>query len=455
MYPSLFLHRVHVLISNKISMIQNTTTPSGHLAQGQTFDKGTSLWTRWLHCTLLLGVALSLAGGGALAYYAPHKAPAPLATPRDNTVRGLATLEQQYLPATPYQAPLNSIQVMQPSTEAVWHNAAFSGLFQNNVLSTWGESEALLPTAHTFVKYSNNFQSRGVINFDEGRITIETIDGTMPIERLREAVITTLLTPLDPIHVDLFSTAPNGPGTSTPLLYGEVMGGNGQPMRWEGDTGAMADKLIQECRITRQVNVNGVNRLVNSVNIPLMPLNASMRASKYSVPVEAYAKKYNLATALIYAIMHTESNFNPYAVSASKALGLMQVVPETAGEEVHTYLTGKRDTPTVQTLLSPEDNIKYGTTYIHLLARNYFGKVADPTARKICIIAAYNGGPNAVLRTFAPNATEAIDTINSLTTDEVYETLTTKMPNLETRRYVDVVLGHMHNYAQRAEASVQ
>lgn len=434
-------------------MIQNNNLPQAHLsASCQVADKSGSFWARWLHCTLILGVAVSLAGGGALAYYAPHKAPSLATAPRDNVVRGRATLEPEYIPAAPHQAPLNGIQVMQPSAETEWHNAACSGLFRDSVLSTWGEGESILPTSHIFVKYSNKFQSRGMISFDEGRITIETIDGTMPIERLREAVISTLLTPLDPIHVDMFSAAP---GTATPLLYGEVMGGNGHPLRWEGDTGALADKLIQECRVTRQVNVNGVDRLIHSVNIPLMPQSAGMRAGKYSVHVEAYAKKYNLAAALIYAIMHTESNFNPYAISRSKALGLMQVVPETAGEEVHAYLTGRRDTPTMQTLLSPEDNIKYGTTYIHLLSRNYFNKITDPAARKICIIAAYNGGPNAVLRTFASNSTEAIDTINSLTTDEVYETLTTKMPNLETRRYVDVVLGRMHNYAQPAAPTVQ
>ena len=53
-----------------------------------------------------------------------------------------------------------------------------------------------------------------------------------------------------------------------------------------------------------------------------------------------------------------------------------------------------------------------------------------------------------MLRVFDQDKDVAVATINGMTPEEVYETLTTKMPNAETRRYVEVVMGHQRTYTQ-------
>ncbi|MDR2077190.1 MAG: transglycosylase SLT domain-containing protein [Desulfovibrio sp.] len=218
----------------------------------------------------------------------------------------------------------------------------------------------------------------------------------------------------------------------------------GDPLAvWSGES-LFTPRGTGPCNLSDRTDSAAVRRLVADLNLA----GLSGRAGKYRSLAEAYARKYALAPSLVLAIMHTESNFNPQAVSAGSALGLMQIVPETAGNEVHRYLKGAHGVPSVETLFSPENNIHYGTAYLHLLARRYFHEVLNPASREMCIIAAYNGGPGAVLRLFDPDRDAAVARINALTPDQLYTALTTRMPNPETRRYVEVVLAHQRTYAR-------
>jgi soluble lytic murein transglycosylase-like protein len=165
-------------------------------------------------------------------------------------------------------------------------------------------------------------------------------------------------------------------------------------------------------------------------------LDAVEGAARYSSLVERYSGDYALPPSLIYAIMREESSFNPKARSVANALGLMQVVPKTAGGEVHAFLTGKHAIPTRAVLFTPEQNIRYGTAYLYLLHNRYFNEVSNHISRELCIIAAYNGGPGAVMRSFGRTREQAIAKINSLGPDKLYSTLVRSLPSRETRDYV-------------------
>jgi membrane-bound lytic murein transglycosylase C len=195
------------------------------------------------------------------------------------------------------------------------------------------------------------------------------------------------------------------------------------------------------------MRVADIRRLFLGINMPAPGAYEGANAGRYQGYISLYAEKYDLAAALMLAIMHTESNFNPFAVSPNQAVGLMQIVPDTAGNEVYRYLMGTHGTPSVETLFSPEFNIKYGATYLHLLGRRYFAGVINTASRQLCVIAAYNGGPNAVLRMFDPDPELALERINSLTAKEVYSALTTGMPSEETRRYVEIVMARLKDYS--------
>src|ERR1043165_123171 len=69
----------------------------------------------------------------------------------------------------------------------------------------WGKKEVKLPQQKKYVKYTQNYKSRAIVDFDSGDILVETLDEQDPRRSLRNAIVTTLLTPQDPRAVDLFS----------------------------------------------------------------------------------------------------------------------------------------------------------------------------------------------------------------------------------------------------------
>ncbi len=82
---------------------------------------------------------------------------------------------------------------------------------------------------------------------------------------------------------------------------------------------------------------------------------------KYAEYVEKYARMYEIEPEVIYAVIKTESNFDPGAVSQKGAMGLMQLIPDTfkwaCEKEKLEYDEAK--------ITDPEMNIRCGTYYLH------------------------------------------------------------------------------------------
>ncbi|MFP1528431.1 murein transglycosylase domain-containing protein [Escherichia coli] len=132
-----------------------------------------------------------------------------------------------------------------------------------------------------------------------------------------------------------------------PFLYGQVVDNTGQPIRWKVAKelcGLSAEKPSKS-------RSNGL-RIIYSVTINMVPNHLDKRAHKYLGMVRQASRKYGVDESLILAIMQTESSFNPYAVSRSDALGLMQVVQHTAGKDVFRS-QGKSGTPSQLCLILP------------------------------------------------------------------------------------------------------
>lgn len=299
---------------------------------------------------------------------------------------------------------------------------------------------------HALAAYQTDFRY-GLVRFSHGRVSIETVDGAVPVNTLRHSLVPFMTASVDLFQTDMFSPGTIGDADIVPLLYGEALDENGLPNRWSELDNDFPDTDILACSLTFDPSRISLKQLVRGIAVPSSGAAFGARASRYREAVNRYAEQYNLATSLMLAIMHTESNFNPFAVSPSHAVGLMQIVPGTAGTEVQRFLTGVAGTPSLETLFSPEHNIRYGAVYLHLLTRYYFGNINNTASRQMCIIAAYNGGPGAVLRHFATDNDTAVDKINSLSPEQLYTILTTDISNLETRRYVEQVLGRMRHYS--------
>ena len=165
------------------------------------------------------------------------------------------------------------------------------------------------------------------------------------------------------------------------------------------------------------------------------------RATRFNGPVQGYAAKYRLKPDLVFAIMNAESSFNPNLVSTRNAHGLMQVVPGTAGGEVHAWL-GHKGHPSTEDLLDPVTNIRYGVTYLHLLLTRHLGRIENPVSREYCAIASYNSGSSAVLRVFGRTDATAYAAINTLSPEQVRLRLLRRLPARESRVFLDRVLSN-------------
>ena len=80
------------------------------------------------------------------------------------------------------------------------------GNVQRESGTKWGKRESgVLPSRTRYVKYTENYKNRVVVDYDAGTILIEHLDEEKVKEKLRNAAVVALLTPDDPGAVDLFS----------------------------------------------------------------------------------------------------------------------------------------------------------------------------------------------------------------------------------------------------------
>jgi soluble lytic murein transglycosylase-like protein len=110
--------------------------------------------------------------------------------------------------------------------------------------------------------------------------------------------------------------------------------------------------------------------------------------------IQTAAERYKLPEPLIRAVIQQESGFDGSAVSRKGAMGLMQLMPETAG------LLGVNDPFDV------EENVLGGTRYLRELINLYGGNLNKA-------LAAYNAGPNRVTDEI-PNIPETKDYVRSV-----------------------------------------
>ena len=148
----------------------------------------------------------------------------------------------------------------------------------------------------------------------------------------------------------------------------------------------------------------------------------------YRSTLENYSSRWKVDKFLAVAVMKVESNFSEEAHSQSGAVGLMQIMPETAAwiayqlgeppEEVADDIKNLRD---------PETNIRYGTWYLAELKDEFKGN-------DVLALAAYNAGRGNVHDWIEKNNwSENFSDVN-------------KIPYAETRDYVKRVLHCREKY---------
>ena len=149
----------------------------------------------------------------------------------------------------------------------------------------------------------------------------------------------------------------------------------------------VVDSAWAESDIYGYVGANGVFELTNvPTDQRFRPGESQARRLSHRVSVEEvteavdrYAWQFHLHPALLLAIIKADSDFNPTAISRSGAVGLMQLIPETA------IRYGVRN------LYDTDDNIRGGARHLWSLLHRFNGNVR-------LAVAAYNAGERRVER---------------------------------------------------------
>ena len=151
---------------------------------------------------------------------------------------------------------------------------------------------------------------------------------------------------------------------------------NAQIYAWRDANGTLvvSDRIIDQP--TDVYQVEGAPRYVSTTPVAA---EATSARELYEPYVLDYSNRHSLRPELVRAVIQVESGYNARALSPKGAMGLMQLMPNTA------RMLG------VQRPYDPEQNIRGGTRYLRLLLDKYDGS-------EELALAAYNAGSGAVDR---------------------------------------------------------
>jgi len=372
-------------------------------------------------------------------------------------------------------------------------DAAIEAAFQRlkaEAEAVWGQDDAALPTQSVWVDYSDDMQSRRQFDFEEGVLKIEQIvDDVTTQAELVDSLVASVAEAESDTDADLsekdavlnyaketlaaqdiaLTEAPAA--SNAPVLEGlmalegaEVAAsietqlgsalqapvaanvGSGDSAANAPDQGAEAEPSSSEITVSSAILSSGAKKV--TVTIPFAVDYLSESAQRYQNQVIEEANRRGLPPSLVYAIMETESHFNPRARSHIPAFGLMQLVPSSGGLDAYHYVYGEKLVLGPEYYFNPGQNVELGTAYLDLLLTRYLRAVENEESRTLSAIAAYNTGAGNVARSFSGGTSVrgAAPLINALEPEAVYEHLIANLPYEETRNYVKKVTKARERY---------
>lgn len=341
---------------------------------------------------------------------------------------------------------------------SAWRDAQSAYLKQVN--KKWQDPN--LPSSKVWVEYSEDLNTRTSVNFERGEVVVELLNSQNDQQAIKYAnqqltalsqisVAKTLAK--DPVYIAANHTIRSNSNTftgqlnrgSSPLSIRKVI----KPQTSTEQTVLSVDAVTQTLASNAPVITKQKDRVKVSYALPAN--NLSNQAKRYFPEVHTQAARYKLDPALLLAIIHTESSFNPLARSPIPAFGLMQIVPTSAGKDVSNFLQGKPLLLSPEYLFQADNNVEAGSTYVHLLNNRYFKNIRNEESRLYMSIAAYNTGPGNVAKTLSGSKSlnQASIAANSMSADKVYNLMINELPAQETRNYLQKVVKRIAYYQEQ------
>lgn len=340
-----------------------------------------------------------------------------------------------------------------------WRDAQNAYLKQ--VTTKWQDPN--LPSSKVWVKYSDDLNKRTSVNFESGEVVVELLNSKnneQAVEYAKEQVnelsqVTVDKTlAKDPVYIAANNNINNKSFTSTSKSLNSKIERNKpsttiQPKKIAKQT-VLSTEIVEEVLSAKApVITKKKDRVTISYKLPANTLYN--QAKRYLPEVQQQAKRYNIEPALLLAIIHTESSFNPLARSPIPAFGLMQIVPTSAGKDVSNFLQGKPLLLSPEYLFQADNNVEAGSTYMHILSNRYFKNVRNAQSRIYMSIAAYNTGPGNVAKTLSGSKSlnQASIAANAMSSENVYTLMVNKLPAQETRNYLQKVVKRTAYYQKQ------
>jgi len=314
--------------------------------------------------------------------------------------------------------------------------------------------KADISTQKKFVQYGKDLNSKKVINYEKKNISLEVIarsqqEAKKKMEKMfnelfKEDVKTAYKKDLLEKKISKKLKKKRKAVKSNRKLIADIISAQ--------EKSAMRNRLKKQNLII----VKHKGKFIYKANVKMPPNSMIRKAKTFKKDVIKNANKQQIPAELIYAIMHSESSFNPMARSHIPAFGLMQIVPRSAGIDSYQYLYKKKRVLSSAYLYNASKNITIGSGYLHVLYYRYLKKIKNPQSRLYCAIAAYNTGAGNVAKTFIGNRNinKAATTINKLTPQQVYNKLISNLPYNETRKYLKKVNDRVSAYNKLLKTTI-
>ena len=315
--------------------------------------------------------------------------------------------------------------------------------FKDEVEKKWDEFKS--SSKKTYVDYDGDLNARGSIDFENGVVEVEVIVDADPKQtsseekKVGEDLLKKKLTQMVKKEAD----------DKKPLLKDQLKNKQGQKVNVKNaDSFAKETVKKQKVKKVEFEGKDGLKRIKYTLKLKLQPNHVNTRANRFKQDVITQSKRFNIDPAVAFAIMQTESSFNPKARSHIPAYGLMQLVPKSGARDAYNYVYKKDKLLRGGYLYKPANNIELGCAYISKIRHSYFKSIQNEKSATYCTISAYNTGAGNVAKSFTGKTKlkPAIQVINSKSPRGVYDHLKRELPYKETRDYLEKVTKRMAYY---------
>jgi len=300
---------------------------------------------------------------------------------------------------------------------------------EKEILKKWEEFR--YNSKEEVVDYDKDLNARGSVNFKEGVVEVEVITEADDPQSKQKAE--------ERIQKKLNDLVNKEGDDQQPLLKNQLKTESGIKVS-SSNSESFSREVLEKKNIseTKYKSDDGIIRTKYTVKIPMVPNHIEVRASRFKDDVLRQSKRFNIDPKVAFAIMHSESYFNPQARSYAPAYGLMQLVPKSGARDAYIYIYKKDKLLRPGYLYIPENNIELGCAYLSKIRHVYFGDIKDDSKAYYCTICAYNTGPGNVAKalTGTSNLNNATTVVNSHNSDWVYNKLLRNLPYAETKKYL-------------------